>query len=145
LLSEEKGYYNRYSIRNERSGSKLTDLLELIFLEPSKLPAEPDGSPLYNWMLFFSAETREELAMLAQKDPEMVEAVDLVMEFNEDEAERARADSWLLWQMDQAAREKYSKIEGIEETEAKYRPILAAKDREVEELRRKLREAGIEG
>jgi DNA-directed RNA polymerase specialized sigma24 family protein len=66
-------------------------------------------------MLFFSAETAEELAMIAQKDPAIAEAVDLVMEFNEDEAERARADSWLLWQMDQAAREKYSKLEGLEE------------------------------
>jgi predicted transposase/invertase (TIGR01784 family) len=150
LLSEEKGYYNRYSIRNDQSGSKLTDLLELIFLEPSKLPAEFDGSLLYNWMLFFKAETREELAMIAQTDPAIAEAVDLVMEFNEDEAERARADSWLLWQMDQAAREKYSKIEGMEEgrkeTEAKYQPVLEenqAIKRENEELRRKLREAGI--
>jgi chromosome segregation ATPase len=101
--------------------------------------------------------------MTAQKDPEIAEAVDLVMDFNEDEAERARADSWLLWQMDQAAREKYSKIEGIEEgrkeAEAKYRPALEAKAREVEEksreleaknreieaLRRKLRESGIDG
>jgi Skp family chaperone for outer membrane proteins len=69
------------------------------------------------------------------------------MEFNEDEAERARADSWLKWRMDQAAREKYSREEGRKETEAKYRPILEeyqAIKREVEELRRKLREAGID-
>jgi predicted transposase/invertase (TIGR01784 family) len=154
LLFEEPGYYNRYSLRNDRSGRELTDLLEIIILEPSKLPAEFDGSPLYNWMLFFKAETAEELAMIAERDAAIAEAVDLVIEFNEDEAERARADSWLKWRMDQAAREKYSRAEGLEEgrkeAEAKYRPILEAKDRaleakdrENEELRRKLREAGI--
>ncbi|MDR1249048.1 MAG: hypothetical protein LBK63_07075, partial [Treponema sp.] len=36
-------------------------------------------------------------------------------------------------------------VKGQEKTEAKYQPVVEAKDREIEELRRKLRKAGIEG
>jgi hypothetical protein len=90
-------------------------------------------------------------------------AAGLVMELNEDEAERMRADSRLYFLMDQEGfrREGEAKghakgkaeglKEGRKEAEAKYRPILEAKDREneeknreIEKLKQKLREAGIE-
>jgi hypothetical protein len=92
------------------------------------------------------------------------------MKLNEDDVERKRADSRWKWQMDQAARERYRYRKGLakgrREAEAKYRPALEEKDREIGvikqesqaikqesqvikqeigELRRKLREAGIEG
>jgi hypothetical protein len=81
--------------------------------------------------------------------------VDLVLEVNEDERERARADSRWKWQVDQAARERTSYNKGLEKgkekAEAAYRPIIeemrrevAKQAREVAELRRKLREAGID-
>jgi hypothetical protein len=123
-------------------------------LEPSKLPAEADGGVLDNWVRFFKAETKEELIMAGQTDPAIKEAVGLVMEVNADERRWARADSRLKWQMDQADRERESYSEGLaegrKEAEAAYRVIeerdqkLTEKIREVEELRRKLREAGID-
>jgi hypothetical protein len=71
----------------------------------------------------------------------------LVLEINEDEVERARADSRLKWQMDQADRERESYAEGLaegrKEVEAAYQ-VIEEKARENEELRRKLREAGID-
>jgi flagellar biosynthesis/type III secretory pathway protein FliH len=36
------------------------------------------------------------------------------------------------------------RTEGLAESEAKYQPVVEAKDREIEELRRKLRKAGID-
>jgi hypothetical protein len=70
------------------------------------------------------------------------------MELNEDEGERARADSRLRWQMQQASLRHFSREEGLEEgmekAAAKFQPIIEAKDREIEERRRKLREAGLE-
>jgi predicted RNase H-like nuclease (RuvC/YqgF family) len=73
----------------------------------------------------------------------------LVMKLNEDDVERMRADSRWKRQVDQAARERHRYRKGLakgrKEAEAKYRPTLEEKDREIEELRRKLREAGIEG
>jgi hypothetical protein len=90
--------------------------------------------------------------VVTNTDFEKKEPVASVMELSDEEAEEMLADSRWKWEMDQAAREKYSKIEGRaegleegrKEAEAKYRPLLEAKDRELEELRRKLREAGID-
>jgi flagellar biosynthesis/type III secretory pathway protein FliH len=54
--------------------------------------------------------------------------------------------------MDQAALRRHSYNQGLAEgeergekkAEARYRPVIAEKDRAIEELRRKLREAGID-
>jgi hypothetical protein len=43
-----------------------------------------------------------------------------------------------------AAERREGHVEGTKETEAKYQPIVEAKDQEIEELRRKLREAGLD-
>jgi predicted transposase/invertase (TIGR01784 family) len=144
LLPEEPGYYNKYTIRNVRSGGQFTDKLAIHIMEPCKLPVEPDGSKLFKWGCFFKAKTPEELAMAAQTDPMVGAAAEQVVELNEDEGERARADSRLRWQMQQAALRHYSREEGREQAEAEYLPKLEAMKRENEDLRRKLREAGIE-
>jgi predicted transposase/invertase (TIGR01784 family) len=149
LLSEEAEYYNTYSLRNARSGKEFTDLMEINILEPEKLPVEPDGR-LFNWGQFFKAKTPEELAMIAKKDPAIAEAVGLVMELNEDDAERMLAHARWKWQMDHAALERKHYREGEEAAEARLKPVIEAKDREVEAisreneaLRQKLREAGL--
>ena len=93
--------------------------------------------------------------MAAKADPAIAEAAALVMELNEDEAERARAESRWRWQMAQAALRQDSYEDGLadgeKKTEAKYLPVLEEKDREnqaikqaLEELRRRLRETGID-
>jgi hypothetical protein len=81
--------------------------------------------------------------MVAEKDPAIAEAAALVMELNEDDAERMLADARWKWEMDQAALRRQSYREGEEAAEARYKPIIEAKDQENEALRRKLREAGI--
>jgi predicted transposase/invertase (TIGR01784 family) len=147
LLPEEAEYYNTYSLRNVRSGKEFTDVMEINILEPKKLPDEPNGERLFNWGQFFKAETPEELAMIGEKDPAIKEAAALVMELNEDDAERLLAfDRW-KWQMDHAALERKHYREGQEEAEARYKPALEelqAIKRENQELRRKLQEAGID-
>jgi predicted transposase/invertase (TIGR01784 family) len=150
LLPEEAEYYNTYSLRNARSGREFTDVMEINILEPKKLPLKPKGGSLFNWGQFFQAETPEELVMIGEKDPAIAEAAALVMELNEDDAERMLADARWKWEMDQAALRRQSYREGQEEAEARYKPALDAKDREnaalgreIEALRRKLREAGL--
>jgi predicted transposase/invertase (TIGR01784 family) len=163
LLSGEPGYYNTYSIRNVRSGQEFAGVLEINIFEPAKLPDTPDGSLLYKWGQFFRAKTPEEVMMAAQADPAIAEAAALVMALNEDEAERARAESRWRWQMAQAALRRDSYEDGLAEGEKKagekYLPMLEEKDRaieardqenraikhEIEELRQKLRESGIDG
>jgi predicted transposase/invertase (TIGR01784 family) len=151
LLSEEAEYYNSYSIRNARSGAEFTDLLTINILEPGKLPAEPDEGRLYDWGRFFRAETAEELAMAGERDPAIRAATAVVMELNEDERARLLAEARWKWKMDHAALERQHYREGVEETEAKYQPVVEGQARKIEEqareneeLRRKLREAGIE-
>jgi predicted transposase/invertase (TIGR01784 family) len=144
LLSEEAGYYNTYSLRNAQSGAEFTDVLAISILEPGKLPDEPDGGRLYDWGQFFRAETAEEMAMAGARDPAIREAAAVVMELNEDERARLLADARWKWKMDHAALErqhyreglKEGQEQGLQQAEAKYQPII-------EELRRKLREAGI--
>jgi ribosomal protein L19E len=68
----------------------------------------------------------------------------LVVELNEDEAERMRANSRLYFLMDQQGFRREGEAKGWKEAEAKYRPELEAKDRKIKELLRKLREAGID-
>jgi hypothetical protein len=150
LLSEETGYYNTYSIRNARSGLEFTDLLQINVLEPAKLPRDPDGEAMFKWGQFFKAKTPEELTMAARTDPVIKEAAAQVMELNEDEAERMLAYRRWLWELDQAGLRQDSYDNGKRETEAKYQPALEekdqaikAKDRVIEELRRRLREAGM--
>jgi predicted transposase/invertase (TIGR01784 family) len=143
LLPEEAEYYNRYSLRNAQSGREFTEVMEINILEPKKLPLEPNGGSIFNWGQFFKAETPEELAMIGEKDPAIKEAVALVMELNEDDAERLLAHDRWKWEMDHAALERKHYREGVEAAEAKYKPVIEAKDRENEALRRKLREAGI--
>jgi protein-disulfide isomerase-like protein with CxxC motif len=103
--------------------------------------------------------------MAGKKDPMIGEAAATVLELNEDERTRMLADARMWWEMDHAALERQHYREGVEAAEAKYQPILAAKDQEIgakdqeigekdqenrafkqeiEELRRKLRQAGIE-
>jgi predicted transposase/invertase (TIGR01784 family) len=119
LLFEEPGYYNCYSLRNVRTGREFTDILTVNVLEPGKLPAQPDGSLLFHWGQFFNVKSREELSMVKDTDPMINKAAGLVMELNEDEAERMRADSRLYFLMDQQGllreREARGRAEGWEE------------------------------
>jgi predicted transposase/invertase (TIGR01784 family) len=151
LLHEEPEYYNCYSLRNIKTGREFTDLLTISVLEPGKLPVEPDGSRLFNWGQFFKVKSREELNMVKDADPMINKAAGLVVELNEDEAERMRANSRLYFLMDQQGFREEGLEEGWKEAEAKYRPVIEeknkvieAKDRELEALRQKLREAGID-
>jgi hypothetical protein len=96
--------------------------------------------------------------MAGEKDPMIGEAVATVLELNEDERTRMLADARMWWEMDHAALERQHYREGLEAAEAKYQPILAeqaqeieakaqenrAFKQEIEELRRKLRQAGTE-
>jgi predicted transposase/invertase (TIGR01784 family) len=144
LLSEEAGYYNTYSLRNAESGAEFTDVLAINILETGKLPDEPDGGRLYDWGQFFGAKTVEEMAMAGARDPAIREATAVVMELNEDERAKLLAEARWKWKMDHTAleRQRYREgkaeglTEGLQQAEAKYQPII-------EELKRKLKEAGI--
>jgi hypothetical protein len=80
---------------------------------------------------FFKVKGREELNMVKDTDPMINKAAGLVVELNEDEAERMRADNRLYFLMDQNGllreREARGRAEGWKAAEAKYRPTLEEK------------------
>jgi predicted transposase/invertase (TIGR01784 family) len=87
LIPENTYYHNRYRLHDAQSGSEFTDLLEINTLELPKLPQD-DGTPLWDWMGFLKAESKEELDMLAEKNPEVKKAVAKLMTLSEDERAR---------------------------------------------------------
>jgi hypothetical protein len=124
----------------------------------SKLPDKDDGHPLWPQLRFLKCKSREEIEMLAKEHPEVRPIVaeyrqmTLVekLRWSAKQREKDRRDTW--------AALEYVKDEGREEVRAELGKVieekdqaltekdreLAEKDRENQELRQKLREAGIE-
>jgi predicted transposase/invertase (TIGR01784 family) len=114
-------YHHRFRLFDERYGYSFPDLFEINTLELPKLPRQPDGTPLYNWLSIFTAKTREEFDMAAKTSPEIAQAVGVIMELSGDERTRLLAESREKYRRDEAARQKYAfqtgKQEGWQEGE----------------------------
>ncbi|GHV65233.1 hypothetical protein AGMMS49587_19140 [Spirochaetia bacterium] len=101
LVEEDRGYYNKYVIMNGKTGTVFTDLLEINVLELSKLPAESDGTALWNWGQFLKCESEEEFDMIAEKDPDVRETVVTLKELSDDERNQMLADARMMKEWDE--------------------------------------------
>jgi predicted transposase/invertase (TIGR01784 family) len=119
LVPENAHYRNRYRLYDRRTGSEFTDLLEIDTLELPKLPRDGDGTPLWDWLKFLAAHEKEELTMLAEKNPQVKKAVVKLLTLSEDEQARMLADSREKLRRDISAQvhaaEKRGREEGREE------------------------------
>jgi predicted transposase/invertase (TIGR01784 family) len=119
LVPENRSYHNRYTLHDPATGSEFTDLLEVDTLELPKLPQDGDGTLLWDWLKFLSADEEEELTMLAEKNPQVKKAVVKLLALSEDEQARMLADSREKLRRDISARvneaEKRGRKEGREE------------------------------
>jgi predicted transposase/invertase (TIGR01784 family) len=115
LVPEEEAYYNRYSLRNNKSGNEFCDLMELNILELPKLPEDSDNRTLWTWGKFLRSRSEKEFKMVAEKDPIVKKAVATLMELSEDEATRLRAEARERWLIDQRCRERYQYKKGRDE------------------------------
>jgi hypothetical protein len=52
---------------------EFSSLLQIDTLELPKLPRGEDGTPLWDWLKFLKAESKEELQMLAKRNPDVGE------------------------------------------------------------------------
>ncbi|MDR0564287.1 MAG: Rpn family recombination-promoting nuclease/putative transposase [Azoarcus sp.] len=100
LIPENSAYHNRFTLRDPQTGAQFTDLLEIHVLELPKLPADGDGTPLWDWLKFIAARDKEELDMLAEKNPKVRKAVVKYMELTEDERTRMIAQSQRIREID---------------------------------------------
>ncbi|MDR0877370.1 MAG: Rpn family recombination-promoting nuclease/putative transposase [Treponema sp.] len=166
LVPEETQYLNSYSLLNERTGNRFTDLLKVIILELPKLPREDEQDPVWAWMRFFKCKTEGEYDMLARKHPEVGKAVTVLKTLSWSERRRDIAyHKWLRKIDDETEKEELreeaqaegraeglaegrseglaeglakGRSEGLAEGEAKNQKALEEMERENAELRRRL-------
>jgi len=122
LFPETSEYLNRFFFHNPVNGLSFKDIPEEIYtLELSKLPHASDGSILWKWMKFLSSKTREEFEMIAQGNPEIRKATDILYELSQDEKVLAeyevREKAWRDRISAMNASEKRGREEGWRERE----------------------------
>ena len=91
LIHSSVDYHARTRLHDCKQHITLTDKIEVHVLELPKLHnlIEQDKSnTLLQWMLFFNAQTREELIMVSEANPVIKKATDLLMTMSRDEETR---------------------------------------------------------
>ena len=92
MVTENAGYHNRFRLYDENSRARFPDSLEINVLELPKI-RETDGTPLGNWLRFFSAKTEEDFMTVAQTNPAINEAWGRIKVLSGDERARALAEA----------------------------------------------------
>jgi predicted transposase/invertase (TIGR01784 family) len=154
LRPEEEDYLNIYELRNRKTGRLFTDLQKYVTVELPKLPDEDDGHPAWPQLQFLKSRAKEDMELLAKKHPEMRSVVadyqrmTLLERFRKraEAREKERRDAWaaLEYAKDEVREELGKVIEEKDQLITEKTQLITEKNRENEELRRKLREAGIE-
>ena len=109
---------------------RFTDLLEIYTLELPKLPKESDGTDLYDWLGFIKASSEEELAMVADRSPQMKAPIEKLIELNQDEEARMLFEAREKERQDMMARENWARDEALFQVARK----MLAKDKPIDEI-----------
>jgi predicted transposase/invertase (TIGR01784 family) len=112
LAPEEPKYHNRNLICNPDTGVIFTDILEIHTIELPKIPKNQDDTELWWWAKFLSAQSKEEMNMLAAQNPQIGKVVVRYMELSADEQTRMIMESRHKLEWDNQAR-KRAEIEQI--------------------------------
>lgn len=111
-------YHHRFCLYEPDAEIPYPNSMEIHTLELPKLPADGDGSKLWEWLRFIASETRDEFEVLAGKDVAMAEAYGRLMELSQDEKSRLRALAHEKFVRDQANRMRGARMEGEARGEA---------------------------
>ena len=88
-FNEDDRCYRRITFRDDKMNQEYTDLMEIHILELPKLPAEQqDETSLVQWMRFLGGKSREDFEKMAEKNPEIKEAYDMLDKMSADERKR---------------------------------------------------------
>ena len=102
LITESPRYHHRFTLYDSSAAVEFTDLFEIRTLELPKIPKTPDVY-LWHWLRFFSAETKEELEMVATASPAIRKATARVLKLSKDERARMLYEAELkAWRDEQA-------------------------------------------
>lgn len=87
-IKDDVRFHTVYHISEDTSHSRFTDVMEWHIVELPKLPKVDDGTDLYQWARFISAEKEEEFKMLAKHDEYIGAAVAQLEVISQDEQMR---------------------------------------------------------
>ncbi|MCL2166697.1 MAG: Rpn family recombination-promoting nuclease/putative transposase [Clostridiales bacterium] len=101
----------RLFFADERNVESLIGFLKSVL----KLPEDADGTELYDWAKFIAADTEEELNMIAERNPQVAQAVVRLRELSADERARDLYERREKARRDQSSRERWAaKLQAIE-------------------------------
>jgi len=88
LIPKSERYHHRFTMYDPGAGVELTDIIEIHTIELGKLPPDTDGTELYDWACFIAASSEEEMAVVAERNPQVGKAVMKFRELSADERAR---------------------------------------------------------
>ncbi|WP_411682651.1 Rpn family recombination-promoting nuclease/putative transposase [Clostridium thailandense] len=114
-----KKLYSSYHITEDKTGYRLTDILEVHFLEIPKLFDEEierdEDDPIVQWMEFLDAQSKGVIEMLAEKNKDIKKAYDLLQIISKDEKARMLYEAKYAEISDQRTRIKSAEEKGKKE------------------------------
>ena len=118
-----KKVYSSYHITEDKTGYRLTDILEVHFLEIAKLfdcdIERNENDPIVQWMEFLDAKSKGEMEMLAEKNKDIKKAYDLLQVISKDEKARLLYEARQAEISDQKTRIKSAEEKGAIENAIK--------------------------
>lgn len=110
--------HTKFHILEYDTGYKLTDALEIHFLELPKLEKIEEikdiDDPSLDWLRFINAESREEIEVLVKTNNDIKDAYEILQEISQSKEKRQAYEARQAEIMDQMTREKAAKEEGVD-------------------------------
>ncbi|MDR3586490.1 MAG: Rpn family recombination-promoting nuclease/putative transposase [Desulfosporosinus sp.] len=117
-----KKLHSSYHLTEDETGYRLTDILEVHFLEIVKLAdleiQRDENDHVVEWMEFLDAKSKGVIEMLAEKNKDIKKAYDLLQIISKDEKSRMLYDAREAELRDQLTRIKSAEIKGRAEGKA---------------------------
>ncbi len=108
-------YHHRFAFADLDAGVELTDIVAIHTLELDKLPEAADGTQLYDWASFIAASSEEELAVIAERNPQIGKAVVKLRALSADERTRDMYERREKARRDEESHMRWARQEGLQE------------------------------
>jgi predicted transposase/invertase (TIGR01784 family) len=130
LIEGSQRYHHRFAFADLDAGVELTDLVAIHTLELDKLPKAADGTQLYDWASFIAAKSEEELAVIAERNPQIGKAVVKLRALSADERTRDLFERREKARRDEESQRRWARQEGVMDVARK----LLARNRPIDEI-----------
>jgi predicted transposase/invertase (TIGR01784 family) len=117
MFPQDEDYHHTFHLRKEHTGTKLTDLIRIDFLELPKAALHKGEDEMEQfWMDFFNSETEEDMNLLARRKPEIFEhPVATVRYMSLGKSIQYHYDRWMMAKYDRKYELEFAHDEGLDE------------------------------